>query len=281
MISTETLHLQNVPTAYREMAAGACRHLLEHYTDIQAIVLIGSVATGDFVPESDVDLLRVKETPLRAKEQWEVKKPLDEKVKLIFFDVARFKEHTDQRTTMAHSAASGVVLYEKHGFLQPFFKEPLGLPTREWMAGWFVHWLRFYEYSIRDIRRAEEWHREYCGTECTCHISDTLARTVVNFAILFLETQGVVPTTKKQIQQCFQEKVADTGLNTALVLALTISREERSLDYPEGIQLESLADWLHKRLFAVLKPGEEALKEIRRLRELLADVERSSESNNA
>ena len=81
MISTETLHLQNVPTAYREMAAGACRHLLEHYTDIQAIVLIGSVATGDFVPESDVDLLRVKETPLRAKEQWEVKKPLDEKVK--------------------------------------------------------------------------------------------------------------------------------------------------------------------------------------------------------
>ncbi len=274
---TEALHTQNIPTAYREMVTDACRHLLAHYTDTQAIVLIGSVATGDFVPESDVDVLCVKETSVRFKEQGEIQAQLDKKVQLIFFDVARFKEHFVQRTTMAHSVARGMVLYEKEGFLQPFFKEPLGLPTHEWMGGWFVHWLRFYEYGMQDMRRAEAWHRERCGTECTCYISDNLARAVVNFAILFLETQGVVPTSKRQIQSGFQEKVIDGRLNVALTLALTISRQERSMDYQEGVQLKHLADWQHERLLASLNPTEEALEEIRRLRKLLDDIEKTPE----
>ncbi len=107
------LHLQHVPVTYREMVAHACSYLLEHYIDIQAIVIIGSIAAGDFGPESDVDVLYVKETAVRPKEQWGMQKQLDEKVQLIFFDVARFKEHIAQRTTMAHSVARGIALYEE------------------------------------------------------------------------------------------------------------------------------------------------------------------------
>ncbi|MDI6793741.1 MAG: hypothetical protein QME81_12900 [bacterium] len=81
----------------------------------------------------------------------------------------------------------------------------IALPDREWMKKWFEHWTGFYRMGLRDIRINKGWHKRFCQKRCLCEVGDYLARATVNFAILFLELHGLVPTTKDKVFKGFKE----------------------------------------------------------------------------
>ena len=187
------------------------------------------------------------------KKQREIVEPLDSRIQAIFFDEAMFQSHFEKRTTMAHSVKNGIILYEKEAFVSNFLKTDIGLPTKEWMKDWTLHWLRFYEWGMDDIARSEEWHQKYCEKECVCHISELIARVVVNLSILFLETDGIVPTTKSKIKRHFEMRISDEKLVAGVRLALIVSRQERFLDYDEAKLVAHAAKWLRNELISILK----------------------------
>lgn len=219
---------------------------------MRALVLIGSVAEGGFCPESDIDLLCVKKGKTPWEEQRKIHEPLDSLVQLIFFDEATFNFHFEKRTTMAHSIKKGIVLYEVEEFVSNILSKEMGPPDKEWMKNWTLHWLRFYQYGVDDIERSKEWHQKYCDEECICHINDIIARVVVNFSILFLETHGIVPTTKSQIQRHFEMKINDEKLVAGMRLALIISRQGRYLSYEEALSVAHVAKKLRTELISNL-----------------------------
>jgi len=251
-IESETIILKDVPQEYQQIVLTACQRILECCDDVYALVLIGSVAEGDFCPESDIDLLCVKKENISFQKQREITEPLDSRVKVIFFDEALLQSHFEKRTTMAHSVKNGVIVYEKEDFVSNFLKKDIGLPTKEWMKDWTLHWFRFYEWGMDDIARAEEWHKKYCDKECICHISELIARVVVNLSILFLETHGIVPTTKSKIKRHFELKISDEKLVAGVRHALIVNRQERYLNYEEAKLVAYAAKWLRNERIYVL-----------------------------
>jgi len=255
-----------------------CERILSRYDDVVAIVLIGSVAEGDFVPESDVDILCIRREKTPWEEQRKIGEGLDERIQCIFFTEEMFQSHLNQRTTMAHSVLRGAMLYEAESTISKL-KSELDLPDRAWMKRWFVHWLDFYEFGMRDVERAKEGHLKHCTEEeCQCWIEDSLARSAVNMAILFVETKGIVPTTKKQIQRHFRDQVEDEHLNTGLALALRVSREDRSMNYNEARSVAHVAGWLRDRLMEILQPTAEDLEHIVKLKEIMERADEKSET---
>jgi len=245
--------LKDVPKEYQQIVFNACQRILDCCDDVYALVIIGSVAEGDFCPESDIDLLCVKQEKISFQKQREIVEPLDNQVQAIFFNKAIFQSHFEKRTTMAHSVKNGIIVYEKEGFVSNCLKTDIELPTKEWMRDWTLHWLRFYEFGMDDIARSEEWHQKYCNEECTCHISELIARVVVNLAILFLETHGIVPTTKSKIKRYFEMKISDAKLVSGVRLALTVSRQERFINYDEAKLVAHVAKWLRNEVISTLK----------------------------
>jgi predicted nucleotidyltransferase len=274
-IESETIILKDVPQEYQQIVLNACQRILDcsqgsptpkayGCDDVCAIVLIGSVAEGDFCPESDVDLLCVKKEKISFQKQQEITEPLDSRVKVIFFDEALFQSHFEKRTTMAHSVKNGIIIYEKEEFASNFLKKDIGLPTKEWMKDWTLHWFRLYELGMDDIARSEEWHQKYCDKECTCHISELIARVVVNLSILFLETHGIVPTTKSKIKRNFEMKINDEKLVAGVRLALTVSREDRPINYDEAKLAAHVAKWLRNELISIIGLTSEDLDSVKR-----------------
>ena len=274
-IELKRITLRGVPQPYRRPIRAVCERILNRYDDVAAIVLIGSVAEGDFVPESDVDILCIRREKTPWEEQQEIVEGLDDRIQCIFFTEEMFQSHLKQRTTMAHSVLRGVTLYEAEdsiGELSNVTPEggDLDLPDREWMKRWFVHWLEFYEFGMKDVERSKERHLKHCTEEkCHCWIEDSLARSAVNMGILFLETKGIVPTTKRQIERHFRNQVEDGDLRTGLVLALRVSREERVMNYNEAQSVAHVAGWLRDRLIETLQPTAEDLECIVKLKEIL------------
>ena len=264
-----SIFVEPVPQRYRERVREACLQVLNRCDDLLAIVLIGSVAEGDFVPESDVDLLCVKEEKLPWEEQREIKEQLDEQVQLIFFDRKTLAFHFQHRTTMAHAVLRGKILYEVENYIGERRSDTLGLPDRGWMKNWFLHWLKLYGFAIGGVDRSEGWHRKYCDRTRHDHTDDTLARVAVNFCILFLEIQGLVPTTKSQILRHFRDTVDDQALIEGLELALVVSRQERWMTYEEGKTVAQVAAWLRGQLIGHLKPTAEDLKEMEQIEAVL------------
>ena len=252
-IENETIVLKDVPQKYQQIVFNTCQRILDCCDDVCALVLIGSVAEGDFCPESDIDLLCVKKEKMSFQKQREIVEPLDSRVQAIFFDETLFQSHFEKRTTMAHSVKNGIIVYEKEKFASNFLKTDIGLPTKEWMKDWTLHWFRFYELGMDDIARSEEWHQKYCDKECICHISELIARVVVNLAILFLETHGIVPTTKSKIKRHFEMEVSDEKLVSGVRLALTVSRQDRFINYDEARLVAHVAKWLRNELISILK----------------------------
>ena len=267
-----------MPHLYRKSICGVCERILSRYDDVAALVLIGSVAEGDFVPESDVDILCIRREKTPWEEQRKIGEGLDERIQCIFFTEEMFQSHLRQRTTMAHSVLRGVTLYEAENTISKLNPD-LDLPDRAWMKRWFVHWLDFYEFGMRDVARVKEGHLEHCTEEaCQCWIEDSLARSAVNMAILFSETKGIVPTTKKQIERHFREQAEDESLSAALALALRVSREERSMSYDEAQVVAHVAGWLRDRLMEALRPTTEDLEHIAKLKAIIDRADEESQT---
>lgn len=89
--------------------------------------------------------------------------------------------------------------------------------------------------------------KKYCKKRCACEVTDVFARAVVNFAILYLETKGIVPTTKTQILGGFLG-ADDVQLLRGIKLALKISRGKRNLRRKEVAAVSYAGEWLKESL---------------------------------
>jgi predicted nucleotidyltransferase len=175
---------------FGKLARETAEKLLVDFSDIKAVVVIGSVAKGDYADDSDVDIVCVLEGKLDRERRYQLMQRAQEGVQFVPFSTEELNKHFEDSTTMAHSIKKGIVLFDRNGFLQSNLKAPLGPPSRRWMKEWFVHWLEFYFMGLLDLERGREFHSKFCGEECHCFITDNLARAAVNFSILFLEAGG-------------------------------------------------------------------------------------------
>jgi len=216
-------------------------------------VLIGSLAEGGYTEESDVDLVWIVRGPLRRRWWREMELPSERRVQVIPLLLRGVAWHFARRTTLAHSIQRGLPIYDPEGRAAALQARPLALPDPEWMRGWFEHWQRFYEMGIWELRRARRWQRKY-GNEHPGSVSDILARVAVNFAILLLETEGIVPTCKRALGEGFQRLTRGEKLRQAMETALEVHRQEREMRLEEVDLILYLLRWLHRRLRQALMP---------------------------
>ena len=85
-----------------------------------------------------------------------------------------------------------------------------------------------------------------------CIIPNYLARACVNFAILYLELKGIVPTTKKQIVSAFLN-LGRAEVVVGLKAAFISYREDREMSWEEEEVVAKTAMWLRGRLRQRLK----------------------------
>jgi len=217
--------LQQLPQNFRESILEVTKRMLKRFDDIYSIVLIGSVAAGDYELNSDIDILCVKRKEVSATDITEITSALD-RVQLIFLTEKSIAQHFKNSTTMAWAIKCGKIIFEHNDFWHKYITKPLHMPSKKWMSSWFTHWLRFYN----------------DGTY------DGLYRAVVNFAILFLETKGTIPTTKKQILTSFKKIVSNQEIIKGLEIALNAHHERRILDEQEKRKVFKAGEWLRMEL---------------------------------
>ena len=251
------------------------KKLLADFSDVKAVVVIGSVAMGGYREDSDVDMVCVVEGKLERERRYQLMQGAQEGVQLVPFSTEELNKHFEDSTTMAHSIKKGIVLFDKDGFLQSYLKAPLGPPSKRWMKEWFVHWLEFYFMGLLDLEREREFHPKFCTEECHCFIADNLARAAVNFSILFLEAEGVIPVSKGEIRRGMEGR-ASREILKGLEMALQVCHEDRSMSYDEAGEIGKTASWLKEKLIKVLSVSEEDMAKPLRVYELLKGAKNES-----
>ncbi|MEW6664414.1 MAG: nucleotidyltransferase domain-containing protein [Thermodesulfobacteriota bacterium] len=251
-----------------ELARDAAAAILSEHAGIKALIVIGSVAAGDYMPDSDVDLVCIIDVRLSVEERHRLRESVPERVQLVILSREELKGHFENSTTMAHAIRKGKVLYEEDGYLRPFFKKETGLPSREWMKQWFLHWLKFFYLGLHWLEREKKFHGEFCKERCECSISDDLARAAVNFSILYLESRGTVPVSKGEIEKGIEGLVPEGSLR-GMNVALKVCHEDRAMNYQEALQVEDSAKWLKEKLIEWLDVSESEMAEISKVYQTL------------
>ena len=224
-----------------------CERIIDSYPSTRAIVLIGSRAEGEYQKNSDLDLVWIHNRSFSRYKIYELSEGFVPEVQIVPFTKKLLNEHFRLSTTMAHSIQKGIVLFNPNNYMGPYLSRQLTLPSREWIKNWFHHWEVFYRWGQRERRRNLRFHRKYCGEECYCMIPNYLARACVNFAILYLELKGIVPTTKKQIISGFLH-LGRGDVVAGLKTAFMTYREDREMNWEEGVVVAKTAMWLRARL---------------------------------
>lgn len=122
--------------------------ILKEYNDALGLVLIGSVAEGDYCKDSDIDIVCIKRRKVGFDRRYEFMDKLDDKIQLVVFTKRQILDHFEQSTTMAYAMKNGALLYQEDGFMERLFRIKLTKPKKIWMKQWFKHWLRFYQWSL-------------------------------------------------------------------------------------------------------------------------------------
>jgi predicted nucleotidyltransferase len=240
-------HLRSLPSVFQKSIKNAMAKIPMAYPDTLSLILIGSVAEGDYKPDSDIDIVWVKRRKLGFSRLYEFKRELDDRIQLIPFNRKQLEEHFRNSNTMAHAIQKGIVLYINEDSISKIVNRKIVLPDRKWMKKWFEHWVRFYRMGLKDIRRNKSWHKKHCRKDCMCEVGDYLARATVNFAILFCELHGFVPTTKGKVLKGFQ-KFGRDDLMSGMQIALRVSRQDRFMSGKEAEKVKLTAVWLRNTL---------------------------------
>ncbi|MCK4388739.1 MAG: nucleotidyltransferase domain-containing protein [Desulfobacterales bacterium] len=248
-----------IPRRFVKDVEEVVEKLLSSHLDIKAIIVIGSVAMGDHMKDSDVDLVCVTGLRVNLEQRQSLMEDIPLMAQLVVFSEEELRERFEDFSTMAHSIQKGIPVFEKSSFLRPFLEMPLGIPKKKWIKDWFVHWLEFYFMGLHDLETDKEFHEKFCKEKCECFVPDYLARAAVNFSILYLETRGVVPVSKGEIRKGMRNIVPKNifkGLNTAL----RICHEGIVMDYYEAVEVKNTATWLKDRLIQKLCVSEEEME---------------------
>lgn len=108
------------------------------------------------------------------------------------------------------------------------------------MERWFSHWQGIYDLAVKDFLKCQKRGFDY--------VNDSLARAAVNFAILFLETRGFIPTTKIDIERCFCKEVQDDRLKEGLNVALIAHHEDRDISLCEAGKVYFCGEFLKEKI---------------------------------
>jgi hypothetical protein len=129
--------------------------------------------------------------------------------------------------------------------------------------------------GLMDLERGREFHQKFCEEECHCLISDNLARAAVNFSILFLEAEGVIPVSKGEIRRGMGGRTP-REIFEGLETALQVCHEGRSMSYDEAGKIAKTASWLKEKLIEDLSLSEEDMVKPLRVYELLQGAKNES-----
>jgi predicted nucleotidyltransferase len=247
-----------IPVKFKTLIKKASNLLLSKYKDTKAIFLIGSIADNSYNKFSDIDLVWVKSRKLKYKKFFELKEKLNSisdypKIQLVLFTPKQLKWHFDNSSTMAHSIKEGIIIYGKRNkLISNLLKRKLSLPKKEWMKDWFKHWLKQFSWTKNYIKEEKRFHKKFCKNKCHCMVNDDIARVVVNFSILYLETKGIIPLSKRQIFMKIKNFFLPTNVFQGIKLALKFSGKDRYLTLKEAKQILFSAHWFKRRLIKEL-----------------------------
>ena len=250
----KAVNKKEIPKKFKTLIQKASNLILSKYKDTQAIFLIGSIADNSFNKFSDIDLVWVKSRKLNYKKQFKLEEELNSisdkpKIQLVPFTTKQLKWHFDNSSTMAHSIKEGIIIYHKENrLISNLLKKKLSLPEREWMKDWFQHWLIRFNWAKESIRREKRVHKKFCKDKCHCMIYDDIARVVVNFAILFLETKGIIPLSRNKILKNIKRFPPSENIFKGIKLALKLSNKDKYLTLKEAEKIMFSAHWLKRRL---------------------------------
>jgi len=108
-----------------------CRRILKHYPSTTAVVVIGSVATGTWEEDSDLDLVWVFRGRLRREWHDELDYWYEGPVELVPFNLSQVRKHFRLHSPMGHAIQQGIVLYDPAGLHDQWRRLKLGLPKRQ------------------------------------------------------------------------------------------------------------------------------------------------------
>ena len=255
----EAVNKKEIPERFKTLIQKASNLILSRYKDTQAIFLIGSIADNSFNKFSDIDLVWIKSRKLNYKKQFKLEEELNSilkkpKIQLVPFTTKQLKWHFDNSSTMGHSIKEGVIVYHKgNRLISNLLKKKLSLPERKWMKEWFGHWLIRFSWAKESIKREKRFHKKFCKNKCHCCIFDDIARVVVNFAILFLETKGIIPLSRDKILKNIERFTPSENIFKGIKLALKLSGKDKYLTLKEAEKIMFSAHWFKRKLVKELR----------------------------
>lgn len=249
---------KKIPAKFIKLITKVVNLLLSNYKDTKAIFLIGSVANSTYNKFSDIDLVWIKSRKLNYKKQFKLEEELNSisekpKIQLVSFTTKQLKWHFDNSSTMAHSIQKGITIYGKRNkLISNLLKRNLSLPEKKWMKDWFKHWLRRFNFVKESIKREKRFHKKFCKNKCHCCIFDDIARVVVNFSLLYLETKGIIPLSKREIFKNIKRISFSENVVKGIKLALKLSGKDKYLTLKEAEEILFAARYLKRNLIKAL-----------------------------
>jgi len=249
------INLKGIPARFKSIIKKTIKLLLTESKDTRGIFLIGSIADDTYKKSSDIDMVWIKSHKIGYKRWNKIEEKFNsnkgQKIQLVPFSSKQIRWHFNSSSTMAHSIQQGILLYGKRNkLISELLKRKLSLPTKEWMKYWFKHWLKKHQWAKDSIKREKKYHKKYCKRKCHCTVFDDIARVTVNFAILYLETEKIIPVSKRQIIRNIKKPTVDLGKDVleGMRLALKFSGKDKYLTLTQADKISLTATWLKKNL---------------------------------
>ncbi len=233
--------------------------LKRRYADLLGVILIGSFAEGTYQKDSDIDIVFIKERIMKHRDLAKITKGTKKEIQLIRFNRKNLSRHFKDSTTMAYAIQRGKIIYQKKDSLEKYYNWILEWPNREWMEKWFKHWLGLYSFGVEDFKKNKKRDFNY--------VNDCLPRGVVNFGILFLESKGCIPTTKRHLRDCFVKEISGEEIKEGFITALKSHHEDRDISLNEAEKVYRTGEFLKEAInkyFEELKKREEKWLRLKR-----------------
>ena len=109
-----------------------------------------------------------------------------------------------------------------------------------------------YDYGVRDFKKNKKRKFDF--------VFDFLPRGVVNFGILFLEIKGYIPTTKRDLGNCFYKEIHDEKIKEGFKIALKSHHEDRDISIKEAEKVYLSGEFLKNQINKYFEELEEKKK---------------------
>ena len=237
----KSLKKLNLPVNVLKEIKIVSQRLKRRYKDLLGIILIGSFAERTYQRDSDIDIVFIKERRTKYRDLDKFTKDTNKRIQLIPFRRRDVNQHFKDSTTMAYAIQRGKIIYQRKNSLEKYYKTwALGWPSKEWIKNWFKHWLGIYDYGVKDFKKNKKRKFDF--------VFDCLTRGVVNFGILFLETKGYIPTTKRDLGNCFYKEIHDEKIKEGFRIALKSHHKDRDISIKEAEKVYLSGEFLKNQI---------------------------------